>query len=468
MRRFAWVAALALLSCAKGGTYVLVTVGSGTPFMLTSLTVTVTNAGQSTTVPVTTGAAFTIPPTQSFVLQLGSDRSGDVTVDVQAIGSSGEVAHAKGSVPLVPAGRTTLDLMLTPEIADMSPPDIAPTDMAKVIGFAPAVTYSLTGDTCIAIADFNNDGKPDLAVAHNFGDGGSGDIVILFGAGDGTFQAGAPIPGSGGQSIVAADFDADGKQDLASPNYTGNLLRVLLGNGDGTFRMPVDYPVGVQPISVAAGDFNGDTRPDLAVANYGAATVSVLLGVGDGTFHPAVNHGADSGSDWVAVGDFNKDNREDLVLANLASFSILLGNGDGTFKAALNDSSARGYQTAVLDLNRDGRQDLAIAALDHFFVVKGNGDGTFAAATAQVTPAKGLGAADFNSDGVPDIAVTDGANGIVGVMQGKGDGTFHPPINFAVGMDAGFVGVGDFNRDGKPDLALGYNGGVGILLNTSQ
>ncbi len=142
---------------------------------------------------------------------------------------------------------------------------------------------------------------------------------------------------SGPWSVAAADFNGDGKADLAVANYGSDNVSVLLGNGDGAFQAAVDYSAGSDPRSVAIGDFNGDGRTDLAVANYSSNDASVLLGNGDGTFQTAVNYTAGSGPWSVAVADFNGDGRADLAVANYTSnsVSVLLGNADGTFLAAV-------------------------------------------------------------------------------------------------------------------------------------
>ena len=129
----------------------------------------------------------------------------------------------------------------------------------------------------VAVGDFNGDGKPDLAVANegDLGVGDYGNVSILLGNGDGTFQSAHNIvAGKNPVSIVVGDFNGDGRLDIAVANNGINIqggwlpgnVSVLLGNGDGTFQDHVDYPTGSGPVSVATGDFNGDGKLDLAVA----------------------------------------------------------------------------------------------------------------------------------------------------------------------------------------------------------
>src|SRR5688572_28103067 len=84
-------------------------------------------------------------------------------------------------------------------------------------------------------------------------------------------------------------------------------------------------PVGAAPQAVVTADFNGDGRPDLATANYSASTVSVLLANPDGTYQPAVSSPTSTGPQSVAVGDFNADGKMDLATANVSDVSVLLG-----------------------------------------------------------------------------------------------------------------------------------------------
>jgi hypothetical protein len=196
--------------------------------------------------------------------------------------------------------------------------------------FQPYVDYAAgLAPSWAATADFNGDGKLDLAVA-DFGYGETtATVSVLLGNGDGTFQPAATYDaGIGAYWVSVGDFNQDGKQDLAVVNLVSNTVSILLGNGDGTFQPHVDYPVGVYPSAVAIADFNGDGIPDLAVSNSFCATpcspgtVSVLLGNGDGTFQPSVDYQAALGPGGVATADLSGEGGADLAVANYGSNSV--------------------------------------------------------------------------------------------------------------------------------------------------
>jgi len=247
-----------------------------------------------------------------------------------------------------------------------------------------------------------------------------------------------------------------------------------------------DFEVGRSPQSIAIGDFNGDGVPDMAVANFGDSEfpgdVSVLLGSADGTLEAARSFRAGRRPRSIAVGDFNGDGIQDLAVADGESndVSVLLGNGDGSFQTAMNFAIGS-FQVfvAVGDFNGDGVQDLAVAKIgsDEFpgsvSVLLGNGDGTFQMARdfdAGIGPVS-IAVADFNGDGVQDLAVANAGGyvvppGSVSVLLGNGDGTFQMARDFDAGTHPRAIVVGHFNRDGALDLAVANAGSndVSVLL----
>ncbi len=323
----------------------------------------------------------------------------------------------------------------------------------------------------VALGDFNEDGIPDVATT---GGTYAQPLVILLGNSDGSYTT-APalsLPTFFLGSIAVADFNGDGKQDLALLDAAANAVIILLGNGDGTFQMAASSPAVAQESNhVVVGDFNGDGNQDLVVS---AVTSTVLLGNGDGTFNAAPNVSLGDSPYAIALGDFNRDGKLDLAVSHTDDhvISILLGNGDGTF-ALPNPIAAfqtPGTAIGVADFNGDGKLDLALGfnnastvggVGDSVTILAGNGDGTFSydpsgplESLASITS---INVGDFNGDGVPDLAVTDEFGTlIVYVANGSGSFTAYTPPTLVSGFGLALVcAVGDLNGDGRPDLALG-------------
>jgi len=316
-----------------------------------------------------------------------------------------------------------------------------------------------TGPVSVAKADFNRDGRIDLAVANR----SSNNVSVLLGNGSGGFGAAANFnAGSTPQSVATGDFNLDGRADLVVANFSSEDVSVLLGNGSGGFGAAANFNVGgANPIWVEVADLNRDGRPDLAVANLDANTVTIRYGDGMGGFDPPNNYSAGASPASVAVGDFNQDGRPDLAVANVnsANVSVLLQNSKGGF--GVPDDLAVGadpVSVKAADVNRDGRLDLVVAnfASDNVSVLLGNGLGGFGAATNfnVGNDPLDLTVGDFNLDGLPDLAVANTLSNNVSILLGNGAGNFALVANYGAGQGAGFVVSGDFNQDGSPDLAV--------------
>jgi VCBS repeat protein/FG-GAP repeat protein len=271
------------------------------------------------------------------------------------------------------------------------------------------------------------------------------------------------------------------------------------------------FPNSGGPIWVLAADVNGDSQLDLVVANWcvsvsacASSNVGVLLNTGHGTFQPVVTY--DTGGYHafaVSINDMNGDDIPDLIVANGCgdsfnqpggcpdgSASVLLGNGDGTFQASHSFPSGGSLSALVVaDVNRDGHPDVVVsncapsaqlcpAGNGNVGVLLGNADGSLQPVTLYDSgglAASFVAVADVNGDHEPDVLVSnqricDNCRGTLGVLLGRGDGTFHSVQTYDTGLFApAFIAIADFNGDHSPDMVLTQNIGGGgelaVLLN---
>src|SRR5262249_13302884 len=236
--------------------------------------------------------------------------------------------------------------------------------------------------------------------------------------------------GANPQAVVTADFNHDGKLDLATPGYDYELgdgsISVLLGNGNGSFQpAQTSWATGPYTSALAAGDFNADGKIDLAAANWGASSndVSILLGNGDGTFADAIDVSIPAGDSWnIASGDLNADGKSDLVLTSYDDYSggylnVLLSNGDGSFATTTYGSYPHDGQLlapTLADINGDGKIDVIVGAQISNTIKIFFGDGTGALQDSVNWPNGGMDSygpdsiavGDFNNDAVPDLVTT--------------------------------------------------------------
>ena len=373
--------------------------------------------------------------------------------------------------------------------------------------------------TAIAVADFNNDGLPDIALTESctqdntanvcvlrnqgggqftpvatfdvdpnpvaiqaieFGggivdlavaDAATGHVAIFVGNGLGGFSAGPVLTGCDGPSAMVSGQFGDGHVDLIvadqgdSSTGSGPGLTVFQDNGPGQFQFAGTIAVGSGPSAVAAGDFTGTGVSDLAVADANSNQVSVLLNRGNGTFNAPETFAVGALPRSIAAVDLG-NGHVDLAVANENSndVSILLGNGAGGFAPQLRfetGSFPAGLVTA--DFNGDKRPDLAVANLEgagDISVLLGRGDGTFQDSVTNLVGDDPVSAvtADLNHDGHLDVITANTDTNDISVLLGNGDGTFEAAQSFAAGAGPTGLVVGDFNADGRLDVAVADGG----------
>jgi glucose/arabinose dehydrogenase len=269
--------------------------------------------------------------------------------------------------------------------------------------------------------------------------------------------------------ITSADFNGDGRLDIATANAGSNDISVLLGNGTGTFAPTANFGVGVEPKSVFAADFNRDGRIDLFTANQITNNVSVLLGNGDGTFAPSASYAGVPNAHEAVASDVDGDGDLDIAVAGWGSntIRIMQNSGDGTF-ANFTDYSVDAtvhHSLQLADFNGDGRPDLAVTnyltTSISVLLNLNNGTGTFGSAT-RYTAGDGphsMRAGDLNGDGRIDLVTANESSNNVSVLLGNGNGTFAPVVNYATGSVPKGVAIGDINGDGRVDLATANTAG---------
>ena len=455
-------------------------------------------------------------PEAATIADMNGDGNNDIVV---ANPGSGMITvflgNGDGTVAIPTIGYTTGGFPFTaPLLADFTGdglPDVVVADdynsFVLLAGYgdgtlAAAPAYSIPGSFStstfsysVAAGDFHGDGFPDVVVGAD-GKSAAG-ITVYLANSDGSLKPGVSYGTNTLAYVTVADFNGDGKLDIAATDFNNGVVQIFLGVGDGTFTVGSAYATdtnsGPEPWDVISGDFNKDGKLDLAIANNGSGTVGVLFGNGDGTFGAATSYSLSVSPISVVAADVNGDGHLDLVLplgtGSANNVAVLLSNNDntGTFQAETDVAMGGGQPeyVAVGDLNGDGKPDLVLsmnsgASFPSALVVAlGNGDGTFQAPTAYASSAQegGLGRAfvanvqmfDLNGDGKLDLIYINNEFGTVGVMTGNGDGTFAAPVEFPTTEFGWGLALADVNNDGAMDVVMGNDnsGGVTVLLNAN-
>jgi Bacterial Ig-like domain/FG-GAP-like repeat/Secretion system C-terminal sorting domain/Abnormal spindle-like microcephaly-assoc'd, ASPM-SPD-2-Hydin len=308
-----------------------------------------------------------------------------------------------------------------------------------------------------AVADFNGDGKLDLAIANVIG---NGTVSILTNSGNATFTLTSTINvGSSPISVATADFDGDGYMDLATANSDSNSISILKNNGSGIFTRTSTISVGNRPYSVTVVDVDGNGSMDLAVANYYDNTVSILKNNGNGTFTQTSVVNVSSSPISVISADVNSDGAMDLIVAGNGAVSILKNNGSGTFtETSVLCSGISSFSVAAADLDGDGAVDLAItnSGSTSVLIFKNDGSGTFtqtSTITVENNP-RAITAVDMYHDGVMDLAVANYFSNSVSILKNNGSGSFTQTSTVTVGNNPRSIISADLDGDGGMDLVV--------------
>ncbi len=283
----------------------------------------------------------------------------------------------------------------------------------------------------VAVTDVNRDGIPDIIVTND----ASSDVSVLLGNGDGTFQPQRRFDATTNPFAMAVgDLNGDHIPDLAVIDDAGEdrgQVAILLGRGDGTFQPPLlfDSPLSANipsSVNIKIADLNGDGHNDLVITSDFDPQTHILLGNGDGTFQASQDF--NSVGPGLAIADLNGDGKPDVIETQYASDTVgyALGNGDGTFQdQQVFTSGEAPVAVAVADYNGDGVPDLIVAnsgvnqptqfGPPTVVLLPGSLDkktGQFAGFGSPQVLATGvapqdLQVADLNGDGIPDVVVVD-------------------------------------------------------------
>ena len=332
-------------------------------------------------------------------------------------------------------------------------------------GFGPPTTSPSSARLPIVQGFFDDDENLDIASTYG------SSLVIQLGNGDGTFQdevfyAGADHPAD----MHVGYFDGDLFLDIIqSDSDTGNVY-VLLGYGDGTFQAGIGSSEGLSR-SISVGDFTGDGKLDVIGSVLFSSDAHLAPGNGDGTFGPPITvpFGHEIGP--LTAADFNNDGKLDLAAGYDTVVAVRRGNGNGTFQPALEIPLPTDRSASTLlpvDWDADGDMDLAVSQASSLLPLLQQPGGTFATGRAYLLEGGPIATDDFDDDGLPDFVMANYYEEAIILLRSLGVGDYAAPRSVPVDLAPYDLGVGDFDGDGDDDFAvLGshFDTQIAIVLN---
>jgi hypothetical protein len=311
----------------------------------------------------------------------------------------------------------------------------------------------------LADADFNSDGKMDLAVLTGT-TSGQGPIRILLGTGTGSFSLGQELEG-GDAHILAGELTGDANLDVLLVFESVAQIKLFAGVGDGSFSAPRTFDVAWDSFDAELVDVEGDG--DLDIVGAAGGPIWVMMNLGGGNFSDQIFQSSNNLSGWqLTAADFNGDRKADVGVLNASGGDVQvgLGVGDGHFTPfkVYDDVSFQTSEIAAADFTGDGRVDLVVnhEYFDESNIVvlmKGTGTGEFTSFTYWTTGNGDPTPTDLNSDGRTDLVTYSEDPGQIYATLNAGGGTFRAPPN-TVASAIGPATKGDVNGDGKLDLVM--------------
>jgi len=334
---------------------------------------------------------------------------------------------------------------------------------AQSLQFQPRVDFDYAAEfpKQMAMADFDHDGKLDLATT-NLGAGG-GRIDVKFGNGNSDFSANFEIPLISAEALGLGDFDGDGWMDIAAGLTVVWHQDVYLFRNDhngGFTAAGVLYPLAYGPMGIATADFNNDGKLDIAIASTSSSyALTWFPGNGDMTFGAGVvvpSTSQDSAMRLITA-DFNNDGKPDMAMSRTTGARVFLNPLPGFQFQNSFDLPVSYNITGIVaaDADGDGVLDLLTQSpANHFGVWHGAGDGTFTLLHDYAIPgvSTDLRAGDINGDGLLDALISSSSG--AQIYLGLGAGAFGAPQTVASGVQPMACALGDWNGDGALDLAL--------------